>query len=47
MRAFHAGENSFAFGRLHGLTELRTEHDEAAFADVWAVTQKFVADWPG
>ena len=47
MRAFLAGENSFAFGRLHGLTVLRAEHDQATFADVWAATQQIVADWPG
>jgi CHAD domain-containing protein len=47
MRANLAGENSFAFGRLHGLTNARAAHDEATFADVWASTQKVVAAWPG
>jgi CHAD domain-containing protein len=46
IRAFLAGENSFTFGRLHGLTELRAQHDEERFAAVWKSAQQVMASWP-
>jgi CHAD domain-containing protein len=47
VKAFLAGENAFTFGRLHGLTDARAEHDEEVFAEVWARTREVVAAWPG
>lgn len=45
-RAFLAGENSFTFGRLHGLADARAKHDQKRFADVWKATGKVLAAWP-
>ena len=47
VRAFLAGENGFTFGRLHGLTDARAQHDEDHFAEVWTSTRKVIAAWPG
>ena len=47
IRAFLAGENAFTFGRLHGLTDARAEHDEERFATIWKRTRKIIAAWPG
>jgi CHAD domain-containing protein len=47
VRAFLAGENSFTFGRLHGLADARAQHDEERFTEVWAETQNVLASWPG
>jgi CHAD domain-containing protein len=46
-RAFLAGENGFTFGRLHGLTEARAQHDQERFAEIWKSTRKVLASWPG
>jgi CHAD domain-containing protein len=47
VRAFLAGENGFTFGRLHGLTDARGQHDEEEFAKVWKTTRKTLKAWPG
>jgi CHAD domain-containing protein len=47
VRAFLAGENGFTFGRLHGLTDARAEHDEERFTEVWKATRKVLSAWPG
>lgn len=47
MKAFLAGENAFTFGRLHGLTDAKAQHDQDLFAEVWAATREVMADWPG
>jgi CHAD domain-containing protein len=47
IRAFLAGENAFTFGRLHGLTDARAQHDQERFTEVWSVSRAVIADWPG
>ena len=47
MRAFLAGENSFTFGRLHGLADARAAHDVEAFTAVWKRAGKQIDNWPG
>ena len=47
VRAFLAGENSFTFGRLHGLTDALAQHDEEEFEQIWTTTHSVVSGWPG
>ena len=46
IRAYLAGENSFTFGRLHGLLDARAQHDEQEFARVWQSTRGAMRRWP-